>query len=164
MIRSSNQDEAKLDFLQKLDESSCLIVMDWAMKFLPVQYREQMSDFFGKRGRSWHISAVITRATVESKYEVDCFVHIFNSCTQNSFAVLSDIEDLLHNVKQEYMAVAKAYFRSDNAECYHNGPLLLSLREVGERTGVRPLQYDFSEPQAGKDICDRKAAPMKGHI
>ena len=60
--------------------------------------------------------------------------------------------------------MAKAYFRLDNAECYHNGPLLLSLRDVGERTGVRPLRYDFSELQAGKDICDRKAAPMKGHI
>ena len=60
--------------------------------------------------------------------------------------------------------MAKAYLRSDNAGCYHNGPLLLSLREVGERTGARPLQYYFSEPQAAKDICDRKAAQMKGHI
>ena len=86
------------------------------MKFLPVQYREQMNDFFGKRGRSWHISAVITRATVESKHEVECFVHIFNNCTQNSFAVLSITEDLL---------VTSAYLRSDNAGCYQSGPLLL---------------------------------------
>ena len=27
-----------------------------------------------------------------------------------------------------------------------------------------PLCYDFSDPQAGKDICDRKTAPMKAHI
>ena len=33
LLRSSNQDEAKLDALQKLDESSCLIVMDWAIRF-----------------------------------------------------------------------------------------------------------------------------------
>ena len=26
------------------------------------------------------------------------------------------------------------------------------------------IRYDFSEPQAGKDICDRKKAPMKAHI
>lgn len=51
-----------------------------------------------------------------------------------------------------------------NAGCYHNGPLLLSRKEVGERTGVKPVRYDFSEPQAGKDIGDRKAASMKGHI
>ena len=134
------------------------------MKFLPVQYREQMSDFFGKRGRSWHISAVITRATMESKHEVECFVHIFNNCSQNSFAVLSIIEDLLHKVKQEYPVVTTAYLRSDNAGCYHNRHLLLSLREVGVRTGVRPVQYDFSEPLAGKEICDRKTAAMKSHI
>ena len=59
--------------------------MDWAMKFLPLQYREQMTDFFGKRGRSWHMSAVIARANVESKCEVECFVHIYNNCTQNNF-------------------------------------------------------------------------------
>lgn len=72
LLRSSNQDEAKKHILQKLDENLCLLIMDWAMKFLPVQYREQMSDFFGKRGRSWHISPVITRAPVESKHEVEC--------------------------------------------------------------------------------------------
>ena len=124
LLRSSNQDEAKQNVPQKLDENSCLVIMDLAMKFLPVQYREQMSDFFGKRGRSWHISAVITRATVESKYEVECFVHIFNDCSQNSFAVLSIIENLLHKVKQEYPVVTTVYLRSDNAGCYHNGRLL----------------------------------------
>ena len=25
------------------------------------------------------------------------------------------------------------------------------------------MRYDFSDPQAGKDICDRKTAPMKAH-
>ena len=57
-----------------------------------------------------------------------------------------------------------AYLWSDNAGCYHNGPLLLSLREIEVRTGVRPVRYDFSEPQAGKEICDTKTAAMKAHI
>ena len=164
LLGSSNQDEAKQDILQKPDESSCLVIMDWAVKFLPVQYREQMTDLFGKRKRSWDISAAITRATVESKHEVECFVHIFNNWTQNNFAVLSIIEDLLHKIKQKYPLVTSAYLRSDNAGCYHNGPLLLSLAGVGERTGFIPVRYDFSEPQAGKDICDRKTAAMKAHI
>ena len=79
---------------------------------------------------------------MESKHEVECYVHIFNNCTQNSFAVLSIIEDLLHNVKQEYPVVTTAYLRSDNAGCYHNGPLLLRLREVESRIGVRPVRYE----------------------
>ena len=123
-----------------------------------------MSDFFGKRSRSCKISAVITRAAVESKHEVECFVHIFNNCTQNSFPVLSIIEDLLHKVKQEYPVVTTVYLQSDKVGCYHNRPLFVSLLAVGGRTGIRPVWYHFSEPQVGKDICDRKTAVMKAHI
>ena len=164
LIRSVNQEEAKQDALSQLDEETCLIIIDWAMKYLPQYYRERMAEFFGKRGRSWHVSAVITHLQPDRRYEVECFVHLFNSCNQNSFAVMSVIEHLLHTVKLEYPSINKAFLRSDNAGCYHKGPLLLSLSAIGKRTGVMPLRYDFSDPQAGKDICDRKTAPMKAHI
>ena len=45
-----------------------------------------------------------------------------------------------------------------------SGSLLLSLPFIGQPTGMTILRYDFSEPQSGKDICDRKTAPMKAHI
>lgn len=48
--------------------------------------------------------------------------------------------------------------------CYHNGPLILSLPSLGKRVGLNIKEYNFSEAQAGKDICDRKIAPMKAHI
>ena len=123
-----------------------------------------MSEFFDKRGRSWHISAVITRSQEEGKCEVECFVHLFNTCKQNSFAVMSVIEHLLNTIKIEYPSINKAFLRSDNAGCYHSGPLILSLPYIGTRSGVIPLRYDFSDPQTRKDICDRKTAPMKVHI
>lgn len=63
----------------------------------------------------WHVSTIITRATVENKHEVDCFVHIFNNRTKNSFAVLSIIEDLLHKVKEEYSLWTSTYLRLDNS-------------------------------------------------
>ena len=163
LLRSVNQEDAKQDTLDKLNEGSCLIVMDWAMKFLPHHYREQMSEFFGKRGRRWHISAVITKSTAE-KFQVECFVHLFNTCTQNSFAVASIIEHLLKTLKEEYPVLKQAFLRSDNAGCYKNGALLLSLPEISARSGIKIVRYDFSDPQAGKDICDRKTAPMKAHI
>lgn len=34
LLRSVNQEEAKPDVLDQLNEESCLMVMDWAMKFL----------------------------------------------------------------------------------------------------------------------------------
>ena len=123
-----------------------------------------MSDVYGKRGRSWHVSAVIRHLQAEGKYEVECFMHLLNTCNQNSFAVMSVIEHLLHTIKLEYPLINHAFLRSDNAGCYHNGPLLLSLPYMGKRTGVIPLRYDSSDPQAGKDICDRTTVPMKAHI
>ena len=54
ILRSVNQDKAKQDVMRNLnrDESSALVVMDWAMKFLQVKYREKQSDWFAKRGIS----------------------------------------------------------------------------------------------------------------
>jgi hypothetical protein len=133
--------------------------MDWAMKFMPQKFREKMTDFFGKRGVNWHVSAVITKNT--NKFNVDCYVHIFESCTQNWFSVASIIENLLTNIKTNYSQLFRIYFRSDNAGCYHNAALLLSLPALGQRTGFTICRYDFSDAQSGKDICDRKIAPMK---
>ena len=90
LLHTVNQEEGKQYALSQLDSASCLIVMDWAMKYLPQRYRERMSDFFAKRGRSWHVSAVITKE--EEKFQVECLVHLFDNCTQNSFAVASIIE------------------------------------------------------------------------
>ena len=57
-----------------------------------------------------------------------------------------------------------AYLKSDNAGYYHNASLILSLKSIGERAGITVQRYAFSDPQSGKDVCDRKIAPMKGHI
>ena len=109
------------------------------------------------------MSAVITRHE-DGHLEVECFVHIFNCCSQNNYAIASIFDHLLHTIKEEYPGVKRAFIRSDNAGCYHNGTLLLFLADIGERTGITPVRYDFSDPQACKDICDRKIAPMKAHI
>ena len=162
LLRTIVQDEAKQEALSKLDQQTCLIVCDWAMKFLPLKYRENMSEFFGKRGLSWHVSAVITKNS--DHYNVECFVHLINSCPQNNYAVACIYEHLFNTIKAEYPTITQAYLRSDNAACYHNGPLLLCLQDIGKRSGISPIRYDFSDPQSGKDICDRKIAPMKAHI
>ena len=81
-MRTVLQEEAKQAARDKLHDETCLTIVDWAMKFLPLKYRETMSEFFGKRGLSWHISAVVTNK--DSRTEVKCFVHIFNFYTQNN--------------------------------------------------------------------------------
>ena len=35
---------------------------------------------------------------------------------------------------------------------------------MSRKTGLKISRYDFSDPQSGKDACDRKMAHMKAHI
>lgn len=134
------------------------------MKFIPQKYREKIINFFGKRETNWHVSAVITKKENTDDFDVSCYVHIFQSCTQNWFSVASIVENLLTNIKKKNRKISRLYFRSDNSGCYHNAPLLIFLPAIGKRTGFEVYRYDFSDAQAGKDICDRKIAPMKRHI
>ena len=39
-------------WMLNINKKKTKVIMDWAMKFLPVQYREQMNDIFGQRGGS----------------------------------------------------------------------------------------------------------------
>ena len=69
LLRSSNQDQARLDVLRSLNQESTLLVLDWAMKFLPRKFRESQSDWFGKRGISWHLT-VATRKNKDAENEI----------------------------------------------------------------------------------------------
>jgi hypothetical protein len=164
IIRSVNQESAKQNVLETLDDSSVLIVMDWAMKFVQMKFREKQSEWYGKRGMSWHISSVISKDTEKQTNIVTSYVHLFDSCTQDWFSVASIVEDLLQNVKTNQPNISQAYLRSDEAGCYHNNLLIAALKDIGERVGVSICQYDFSEPQQGKDICDRIICPLKTSV
>ena len=69
--------------------------------------------------------------------------------------VLETVLSQLKSLKEEHPILKQAFLRSDNAGCYKNGALLLSLPEISALSGIKILRYDFSDPQAGKDICDR---------
>ena len=86
LLRAINQDETRLNLLQGLNPASVLVVLDWAMKFLPRKYHESQSDWFGKRGISWHIAVAMTKR--EGLLEMMTFVHVFQSCSQDSHTVL----------------------------------------------------------------------------
>ena len=73
--------------LELLNNDTVLIVSDWAMKFLPQLYRESQQDWFGKRGISWHI-AVVFRRVNGSEIQTQVFVHVVQSCSQDSTAVV----------------------------------------------------------------------------
>ena len=138
------------------------IVVDWAMKFTAMKFREKQAEWFAKRGINWHVSSVVVRQ--EESLEVTCYVHLFNSCKQDWFSVLSVLENLFVTIKLQNPGIKKAFLRSDEAGCYHNSKLVSSLRELGHHQGIELVRYDHSEPQAGKDMCDRILCPLKASI
>ena len=71
---------------------------------------------------------------------------------------------VMETLKQEHPEINKAYFRQDNAGCYHSSRTLLAFREISASTGVKVVRVDFSDPQGGKGAADRLAASCKGHI
>ena len=162
VLRSQNQDQAKQQVLSALKEDEVFVVVDWAMKFTAMKFREKQAEWFAKRGINWHVSSVIMRR--EEGLEVTCYVHLLNNCRQDWFAVLSILENLLSTVKTSNPGIKKAYLRSDEAGCYHNSKLVSSFRELGCRQDVEVVRYDHSEPQSGKDMCDRILCPMKSSI
>lgn len=133
------------------------------MKFLPIGYRETQRDWFGKKGKSWHVS-VAAKKRDDGEIKTRSYIHLFDKCTQNWFAVASILESTLVALKASYSNLSEAFLRSDNAGCYHNAYLILSLPSLGESVGIRILRYDFSDPQAGKDVCDRRIATLKSHM
>ena len=45
-----------------------------------------------------------------------------------------------------------------NAGCYLCSYLILSLPSLKKCTGLKIIRYDFNDPQAGMEVCDRKIA------
>ena len=161
-LRSARQDAARTDVLELLDESSVMMTMDWAMKFLPQKYRESQTDWFAKRGISWHIAVTVRKSN--GNLQSQSFVHILDNCTQDSALVIRIIIHVLEILKREHPEISRAFLRSDNAGCYHSSVTLSACRFMEERTGIAVARVVFSDPQGGKGPCDRKAATVKAHV
>ena len=96
------------------------------------------------------------------KYKV--FVHVFDQCTQDSETVVAILNDGLCRVKETDPQIKTAYIRSDNAGCYHSANILVSAKQISEKTGIVIKRCDFCDPQGGKGPCDRCAAIIKSII
>jgi hypothetical protein len=66
-VRVANQRQAIDNILGDLEENEGYIVMDFKMKFEAMYYREKTTDFYGKKGSSWHGAMVYSRYTSVQK-------------------------------------------------------------------------------------------------
>ena len=75
ILRAAHQDTAKSVVIENLANNQVLIIMDWAMKFLPIGYRETQRDWFGKKGKSWHVSIAVKKGD-DGEIEVEFQLHL----------------------------------------------------------------------------------------
>ena len=99
-LRMVHQDTARADIMDSLQEDSVLITQDFAMKFLPAQYRETQAEFFGKRGISWHLT--VCQSKQGGELVAQTFVHIIESGLQDSHTVVTLMEHVLKTLKHEH--------------------------------------------------------------
>lgn len=92
------------------------------------------------------------------------FIHIFEKCNQDWFAVSSILECLVLQLVKISPDLKEIFLKSDNAGCYHNASLLINASAITARGGLTLRNYSFSEAHSGKDVCDRKIAPLKAHV
>lgn len=161
-LRSVNQDKARIDAVDQLNDENVLVVQDWAMKFLPRQYRESQGDWFAKRGFSWHISVVTRRK--DDKIETQTFVQVIEQGSQESACVVALMEHVLKTLKTENPEIKTVFYRQDNAGCYHSANTIYACHPISQMTGITIQRLDFSDPQGGKGSCDRFAATLKNHV
>ena len=110
ILRSVNQEKAKQQVLDNLDSSSVFIVSDWAMIFQQRRYHEKQSDWYGKRGMSWHISSVVSKELESDTVIVTSYVHLFDSCAQDWYSVASIFENLLITIRTAHPMQSRPTF------------------------------------------------------
>ena len=91
------------------------------------------------------------------------FVHVFQSCNQDSVTVLAIVDDVLKQFKRTIPNANSVHFRQDKAGCYHSASTLLAIQQVAKKYDIN-VGLDFSDPQGGKGSCDLKAAVVKNLI
>ena len=79
LLRAAHQDNAKRDIIDHLKYDQVFLIMDWAMKFLPISFRETQRDWFGKKGKSWHVTMAVTKGDndeIEVNFQLSIIVLI----------------------------------------------------------------------------------------
>ncbi|XP_078338287.1 uncharacterized protein LOC111121882 isoform X2 [Crassostrea virginica] len=162
ILRSVNQDKARSDICEDLKDDEVLIERDWAMKFLPLFYRESQSKWFGKRGLNWHIAVGTYKK--DGNLHSHTIVHIFDNANQDTLTSNAILKDCIVRLKSRNDSLKKAYIRSDNAGCFHSAEGIFCITSLNLESDLKVVQMNFAEPQSGKSICDRRAAHIKSSV
>ena len=71
----SQLSRSRIKTIENLRASEGLLIVDWAMKFVPLHFREAQKDWFAKKGRSWHVAVLIYKQ--DNNLRVSMILHHF---------------------------------------------------------------------------------------
>uniref|UniRef100_A0A914UYN1 F-box domain-containing protein n=1 Tax=Plectus sambesii TaxID=2011161 RepID=A0A914UYN1_9BILA len=167
-VRAVNQNRARIDvmgeWLKERPSTGVYIHQDFAQKFLPQKFYESQKDYYAKTGISWH-TATATICRDGSTLETGTLVHIFDNHVKQDSALVTAIDHhLLSSLKRKYPLLSEVVFGSDCGQSYLASNTLLSLTRMEQETGISVKEYCFTEPQAGKSMCDRMTAVLKTQV
>ena len=160
-VRSIVQRHQQQKIMKNLEFGQVFIILDWAMKFLALLYREKMELFFAKAGINWHESICFFKDE-GGQIQTVSFTHLSDNTTQDAQTVASILGDVLSQLKTKYPYLKTGTIQSDNAGCYRSFDFIIPSVIYGLKTGILVTRFVFSEAQDGKNACDRVLATKKG--
>ena len=145
--RATRQDAEEKFIISQMDQDEAFCTFDWSQKFLPQEYREAQSTYFGKRGMlvlvgsfvwkdSMHPLATTMRTTTTffpTTFSTESYIFAFTNAAQTELHSLSGSEIITKQFKSDHPHILK----------------------VHKRTGTAGNFSSYSTPEAEKLMCER---------
>jgi hypothetical protein len=177
-IRVANQRQAINTILSDLEGNEGYVVMDYKMKFEAMYYREKTTDFYGKKGSSWHGAMIYSRYTSDQiqahATESDAPLqphHIFyydqissDDSTQDNGAVMSYFEAICIKIREHFPHISAIHVQTDNARCYKAPELIYALYVIAHHYSLKIICYIHTGIQDGKGPIDGHFATAMKHV
>lgn len=121
--------DAKLEVMRSVVEEVGILTIDYKMKFDPKKYRQMSSDWYGRKGITWH-GSVLPHKKRENERNMNeygekvelpklSFDHICrNDSSQKAYAVCFIIQLVCRQIRREVSELKKVVIHSDNAGSY----------------------------------------------
>ena len=131
------------------------IDFDYAMRFLPLSYRETMVEFFGKKGITWHGVRVVWYNPTLKRH---CFYLVNQICTdskedgQLSCGLISNIVKRHRDEFGDRHTIC--LFTSDGAGAFSGEIFLLRITYIFAAYGMKVESHHTGEAGGGKGLVD----------
>ncbi|XP_052083876.1 uncharacterized protein LOC127721237 [Mytilus californianus] len=74
------------------------------------------------------------------------------------------LKDVLLRIKTLQPNLQEVFLKSDNAGCYHSLQLMAFIWKNNSLFDLQVKEYNFSEVQSGKDLCDSRTGTCRMHV